>query len=318
MQETNKENLVDWFEAFTRTRYPQKIKTLLDLLTNSETPIQVLFDSPRPRSNGYPVNFKVLDFKELEKVRSNPAYEPPYEEQYSNPYFIVGKIQEYIERYGPGNPYLLSGRILPFARDYDADGFRYLYFLPEKDNVFYFDLDTEDTKVDIIANNIEQLIGPIDDIIDGITQQNKKVFQFSKALQALHEQPRIDHYIDEKNVLVYDGECVDGAGDYKQVIEMILKTTNNEFALESFEATEGERRSLTLTINGSTHTFDVEGNTDWFDSKTIKEINTMLRPLMKGKQLVEVYDQRWGQEFGVVYADAPSIEVLRKNGFLQT
>lgn len=317
MPVTNQENLIDWFEAQIGMNYPEKIRTLLNSVVASDYPVEILFEvSSRPPAV-VDLNYKVLDFKVLWKIKGNSVYTPAHSERYSNPYFVIGEIQAYATDYIKDNKELLAGKILPFARDVDGDGYRYLYFMPDKSEVFYVDLNTEHSKGDTVMSDIEEFLGPVKDIVRDISEENKTSFHIKKASEIRRNKPRIEQFIKKENTFIYDGECIRDVMSYQWIIEKMIGLTDNAFKLESFEGVEGDTvRTIKVTINGIVGQFDLEGDTDWLDSRLVGELNAMLKPMLNEKYFIEITDDRWGQEFGVAYAGDASFEVLKKHGFI--
>ena len=71
---------------------------------------------------------------------------------------------------------------------------------------------------------------------------------------------------------------------------------------------------INATINGVSGKFSLEVNSDYVDSAIVHNLNALLEPLKKDRFFIEVYDEnRWGQEFGVVYGDKATQDLLIKN-----
>jgi len=273
----------------------------------SEKEIEIIFDIPKWGL------FKVLDFEPVEKIMNDPHFVARNREVFSNPYFISRALEGYDEDDElDENKRPKPGKALPFARDYEADGFRFLFYRSENDTVYYRDLDSNDPE-EIYLNSIEQVVGPLGDIIRDISENGKTAFSFRKELERRWTIPRIEHFVDKKNFYICDGECIYDVDDYKTIVEELMKITEGALTLEAFDGTDGdETREIRVAINGITGSFQVEGGTDWIDSSFIASLNNMLQPVMNGKRFAEVDDERWGQEFGAVYVDEALIEVLKK------
>ena len=210
----------------------------------------------------------------------------------------------------------MAGNLLPFARDFDADGYRFLYFKSNDNIVYYSDLDSEKPE-EVMVTDIEELLGPLVDIIKGISEDGKTSFQIEKVSEWRRNRPRLEAFVEKKNTFICDGECIYDVMDYKWIIEQLTEMTDGELSLESFEGTwEEEAMFINVTINGISGKFSLEVNSDWVDSAIVYNLNEMLEPLKKEKLFIEVYDDRWGQEFGVVFGNKATFEVLLKNDFI--
>ena len=306
---SKQDNVIDWFQEIIGGKYPEKVQTLLKLLIDSERPIEILFEIPRWG------RFKMLDFRTLDTIKNNPTYSTENDkERFSIPYLISKEIDEHQQRYQA--EYIMAGNLLPFARDFDADGYRFLYFKSNDNIVYYSDLDSEKPE-EVMVTDIEELLGPLVDIIKGISEDGKTSFQIEKVSEWRRNRPRLEAFVEKKNTFICDGECIYDVMDYKWIIEQLTEMTDGELSLESFEGTwEEEAMFINVTINGISGKFSLEVNSDWVDSAIVYNLNEMLEPLKKEKLFIEVYDDRWGQEFGVVFGNKATFEVLLKNDFI--
>ena len=304
MSHSKHDNPIDWFQETIGGTFPEKMETLLKLLAGAERTVEIFFRTPKRNWT-----YKVLDFQLLDTIMNNPAYTTHnYEERKTNPYLIVQEINEHFkERFGEDQ---MPGNILPFAVDADGDGCVFLYFKPD-DNVVYYCNINATLPVEVLATDIEQLLGPLDDIIKSISEEGKTRFD----IYATRTEPTLEQLIPEEYRLVCDRECIYSAGGYKWVIEHLIGITDGLLALESFVAGDEDTRIVHVTINGISGQFSLEAETNYVDSALIRELNALLQPVMNGNFFIEVDDSE-GQILEVAFGDQATYELLLKNALV--
>lgn len=298
------QNNIDWFQETTGAQYPEQVQLLLKAVVTAQQTTEILFKVPEIWWK-----YKVLDFQLLDAIRNDPDYTTEdYKEIYKNPYLLW---REMLQRFKEDKQKeLLPENVLPFAVDAEGDGFDCMCFLPGSNLIYRCNMDNNDLEM-VPMGAFEQLLGPLDEIIKGI-ENGKKSFDLNKV----HEiRPTLDTLIAEKNTHITDGECIYDVDDYKTIIEDLTAITDGELTLEAFNGSwEDETIVINATINGVSGTFSLEVNSDWVDSAIVDNLNALLEPLKKDRFFIEVYDEnRWGQEFGVVYGDKAARELLIKN-----
>jgi hypothetical protein len=303
MSLSKQDNIIDWFQEKMGAQYPEKVQALLKVMAASECTIEILFKIPDKWWR-----LKVLDFQLLDAIKNNPAYTTnDFKERFTNPYFISIDIDEHNQEYtGENQP---TGKALPFAVDIEGDGCDFLYYSSE-DNVVYNCNLNSILPGEVFLTDIEVLLGSLDDIIREISENGKTSFEIDNVYVV---RPPLEKLVEKKNIFVCDGECVDEVMAYQWIIEQLTEISDGLLTLESFEGTDGHTRTINVTINGISGQFTVKGKTDWIDSAIILALNELLKPVMKDKFFIEVYDERWGQEFGVVYGDKTMYDLLLKN-----
>jgi hypothetical protein len=296
------DNPIDWFQETMGGKFPEKMESLLKCIAGYEGTIEILFGVPKKSWR-----FKVLDFQLLHANMNNPAYTTDdYAERLTNPYLIVQEINEHFEdRFGEGGK---PGNMLPFAVDVDGDGLVFLCFKQVDSRVYLCNINAT-LPLEIVVADIEELLGPIDDIIKSIGEEGKTWFDLYPPRQGLS----LAELIPEENMLVCEAECTYDAKSYKWVIEALMGITDGLLTLESFEGINGDTRTIQITINGISGEFSVEGNTHYVDSAAlICALNALLEPVMYGNFFIDVDDSD-GALLEVAFGDQAIYELLLKN-----
>jgi len=240
------------------------------------------------------MRFKVLDFKTLEKTRDNPRAMVTLEERYSNPFYLSREIVCYEYEHLDRDGNLLPGGILPFAKDIDASGCWYFGFKPNDSAVYFENCATDGVTIEeLLANNVEDLIGPIDDIIHAMTQEGKVSIHIDRSLEILRKLPSVEQFVEEKNTFMYDGKSIGTANDYKLIIEYLIGITDGMLDPDSltFEVVKDtDMREITVAINGVTGNFVLKQDR-WIDSNLLPQLNELFGPVMEDKRFIEVYDR---------------------------
>lgn len=298
------QNNIDWFQETIGAQYPEKVQALLKAMVAAEHTTEILFKGPEMWWK-----YKVLDFQLLDAIRNDPDYTTDdYKEIYANPYLAR---REMLQRFQDDKEKeLLPENVLPFAVDAEGDGFDCMCFLPGSNLIYRCNTDNNDLEM-VPIGAFEQLLGPLDEIIKDI-QNGEKRFDINQVHKI---RPTLETLIAAKNTHITDGECIYDVEDYKTIIEDLTAITDGELTLEAFDGVwEEEIIYISATINGVSGKFSLEVNSDWVDSAIIHNLNALLEPLKKDRFFIEVYDEnRWGQEFGVVYGDKAAYELLIKN-----
>lgn len=122
--------------------------------------------------------------------------------------------------------------------------------------------------------------------------------------------------VGKKHVVVMDGECVDMAEDYVEVIRDIAAITG-VLRFDRIECEEDDDdRIVTLAQGGRTWTGRVQGNTDWVDDEhLLLLLNEILAELGAAKRLYSIQHATWGQELGVVFAGEAELAKLRSAAY---
>jgi hypothetical protein len=299
MSHSKHNNPIDWFQETMGAKFPEKVEVLLKLLVYSERTIEIFF-----RTHKQNWTYKVLDFQLLDTIMNNPAYTTnDYEERKTNPYLIVQEINEHFEdRFGEGQT---PGNILPFAVDVNGDGYVYLYFNPDDEAVYYCNINAT-LPSGILENDVEDLLGPLDDIIKSISEEGKTRFDIHAPRKTLY----LRQLIEDQYLFITDPECIYGVDDYKWIIEQLIGITDGLLTLESFEGIDGDVRIIQVTINGISGQFDVEVREGYVDSALIRKLNELLEPVMDGKFFIPVDE---GELLNVAFGDQVTYELLLKN-----
>ena len=71
------------------------------------------------------------------------------------------------------------------------------------------------------------------------------------------------------DVWYFDMECIEDHGDYVRIIERIKEIIKDEIVLNNIKDyvdIEDKKVTITFTVNGNIHTYDLEMKDDWIDT----------------------------------------------------
>jgi hypothetical protein len=129
--------------------------------------------------------------------------------------------------------------------------------------------------------------------------------------------------VGKRRVVVMDGECVDTAEDYVDVIRDIAAITDGTLVFDAITCEEEERgsgepaRAIALAQGGRAWTGRVHGDTDWIDNgRLVGLLNRVLADLGAARRVHAIHHDTWGQELGVVFATDEELARLRERGYM--
>lgn len=293
-------DLIVWFEETSNAKYPDQVRHMLQKIVDIPAPVDIKFEA------GNFGEFAILDFRTLQKARDGHPSSGG-EESMSNPFFARKEISHFIESYMPEDHPLWSTEVLPLARSTYGDRTTYVYFRNGIESPIRLNIDYTLARPRKVGETINDLID-VDDLMCNLTP-SRTVFNYNKKRS-------YKQLFDNRKILVTDGERVDGVSDYRSLLREFCAITSGELELNNFEGKEVDgRRHLTVTINSTKITLDLEGNTDWVDPKVIEQLNNAIATTGLRNRFIPFRDSDFGQEFGLVYGDDSDFELLRTNGY---
>jgi hypothetical protein len=293
------DNPIDWFQETMGGKFPEKMEALLKLMAGNVENIEMAFTVPKKRWR----RFNMLDFKSLHPNMKDPAYTlDDNADRLENPYFLVQEINERCNG--------IPRNILPFAGGFNeaCEERMFAYFKPNDSTVYVCNINTA-SPVDVLAADVEELLGPIDSIFERIDKRGETWFDIYPQRKGT---PFVELITEEKRY-INDAECTYSAKGYEDVIENLMGITDGLLTLESFTGIDGNTRTIQVTINGISGEFSVAGNTHYLDSAAlIRALNALLEPVMEGKFFIDT-DETDGQFLEVAFGDQTTYELLLKN-----
>lgn len=296
-------DLLQWFEDKVKSSYPSDARQIINSLLESEESLKVNF-----KFLNYG-NYEILDFRELQKIKDGQTLPIDYD-KYSNPFFLIESIEDFITRY-LNKKYNLKN-ILPFARATFADKTWYIFFAENNPNPYALDINWIEAKLIESKKPISKYV-ELEKIIEFRKTTTNSSLSFDKKKMPYD-------IIPSTQIFIGDAECVGDVNDYKDVLTNILNLSSNKFIITSFHGNEfNSKRTIDLTINNEIDgKIMVEGDTDWFDSSCVDQLNTLLGSFLTDYKFVEFRDNEWGQEFGIAYANEENILEFANNGYIKT
>lgn len=165
------------------------------------------------------------------------------------------------------------------------------------DKIYGYSLNFSDnSKVDFLANNLEQLL-----------MQEKKQIK------------SIDEILNSKNWYLCDQECLTDGQEYIALLKDYFEyTSNNLIQLNDIDVRkEDEIIILNLKINEAETNWKLNYNNGWIDDKIVTLMNVYLRRNKFKERFCILKNPKWGQELGIAFCNNKEIEELELNELLR-
>lgn len=291
-------NILSWFENKTGRTYPANAKTIINyLINNKNIKIEFVFQ-------GY-WEFEVLDFNELDSLVTGKTTPSDREDYYSNPYFLIAKIEEYIKEYFPNNN---LENILPFAREVWGDRLRYIIFCSNSDNPILLDIDSMSFEPRISNYEITKFI-PVDKLAEGTTQEKIKFDTRDSFSSILNEQ---QYFFD-----IPDG--IYSVMDYEDLLQKSLELYRPQIDFHFLPLPESDDKYVfNIDIEGFSKTYSVDKASDYVDSNNlVLLLNDMLKAIDTNTHRYFI-SLRYVCDFGIAFVNDELRAKLLENGFADT
>lgn len=290
-------NMIDWFEKKIGRNYPKSARVIIDfLIGNKQKRIEFDFQRYGP--------FEVLDFHNLDPIKNGQTSPLDWEDTYSNPYFLIDKIEEYLTRYFPNNN---INNILPFAREVWGDRLRYLVFCNRSVNPVLINIDSMTFQPHISKFDISYYL-PIELIISQ-TNSDSNIIKVNTR--------KIFFNILDANSYFFDiPDGIWSVNDYSDLLKKSFFLYDSSINIDFISMPNiDDKYVFNIKINEFTKSYYVDKCSHYIDSCNLVAIlNDILQNIDKccDRFFVELRDVC---DFGIALIKQEQCELLIENGY---